>query len=194
MSPTKNTCVLIYFILLFCYSDAFYQRKMNADDGGPENGPSSPAAEGEEDRNAAAGSPAICTTRAQRLSFLKGLSTHDNYKAAFRMLKGSLSFDDIDGLPVWASWSSGSAELPASFFDRRGLELAVASIATVASSIDAMEPVIVLACGLVLRGISTAREINGRSDVPADAPERLRMNAINDGAEARLLQIIESAV
>ena len=167
---------------------------MNADDGGPKNVPSSPAAEGEEDRNAAAGSPAICTTRAQRLSFLKGLSTHDDYKAAFRMLKGSLTFDDIDGLPAWASWSSGSADLPAFFFDRRGLELAIANIATVASSIDAMEPTIILAFGLVLRGISTAREINANSDVSADAPERLRVHAINDDAEGRLLQTIESAV
>lgn len=124
---------------------------------------------------------AACTTHAQRLLFLKGLLTHDDYKVACQMLKGSLSFNDINGLPVWASWSSGDANLPNSFFDGGGLELAITDIRTVTSSVNAMEPVVVLAFGLASCGLATAHESNLRSDIPMDA-------------EGRILQIVGRVV
>jgi hypothetical protein len=179
-----------YILFGYC-SDAFKQRKVNLDIGGPRNGASSPAADGEEASNPAAGSPAIFSTRAQKVSFLKGLSNHEQYQAACKMLKGSLSFDTINGLPVWASWSFGAPDLPQSFYEIGGLELAIADIGTVASSIDTIKPTLLLAFGLALRGLSTGREINAVTALPMDRSEEVNANGLADDAEGRILGIIE---
>jgi hypothetical protein len=83
------------------------------------------------------------------------LSSNEDYKVACKMLKRSLSFQDIDGLPDWASWSSGDRHLPDSLFEEEDLELAITDIGAVASSVDHMEATLVLALGLVLRALNT---------------------------------------
>src|ERR1700759_3045472 len=124
---------------MILYSDSFKQRQANLSDENPENVASSPAAEVEENNNPAASSPAFCSTRAQKISYLKRLSAHDAYQATCRLLRGRLILEDISGLPVWASWSFGGAELPESFYELEELELAVGNIETIASSVESME-------------------------------------------------------
>jgi hypothetical protein len=163
-----------------CYSDVFQKRKANLDNGSPRNGASSPVAE--------EGSPASCSSRAQRIKFLKGLSTHEQYKTACKTLKGRFNLDDIEGLPAWASWSFGGSNLPESFYEMGRLELAVADIGTVASSANAMEHTLVLAFGLALRGLAFARATHD--------PEEPLVKAMGmiDDAEGRILGIIERTV
>lgn len=176
--------------LIQCFSDAFKQQKQNLDNGGLKHSGSSPAADGEEHSNPSAGSPAICSTRAQKVSFLKGLSAHDHYKTACRMLRGRLITDDINGLPDWASWSFGKAYPPESFYDVQGLQLAITAIAAVASSVDAMEYTLVLAFGFALRGLVYARETNGGTP----SPEAGKNMALIDAAEETILSTIELTV
>lgn len=109
------------------------------------------------------------------------------------MVKGRrLRFDDINGLPEWASWSSGEEHLPDSFYDARGgIELAITDIGTVGSSVDTMEPTLVLAVGLALRGIAISRENNDAADLPVDSSVRLEANALANDAEDRLLNIVQ---
>lgn len=118
---------------------------------------------------------------------MKQLSSNEDYKVACKMLKGSLSFQDIDGLPDWASWSSGDRHLPDSLFEEEdSLELAITDIGAVASSVDHMEATLVLALGLVLRALNTAREANAVFSMPSDTK-------IAD-AEGRIVQTIQLAV
>jgi hypothetical protein len=108
------------------------------------------------------------------------------------MVRGRLNFNDIDGLPAWASWSSGEEYLPDSFYnDRGGIELAIADIGGVSSSVDSMEATLVLALGLALQGIDTLRENNAASDLPADSDERLEADRFANDAEGRILNIIQ---
>lgn len=99
--------------------------------------------------------------------------------------------DDIEGLPVWASWSFGHSDLPKSFYEVGRLELAIADIGTVASSVSAMEHTLVLAFGLALRALASARE---SYDLPVEHPEMARAMGMIDDAEGRILSIIERTV
>ena len=102
---------------------------------------------------------------------------------ACKMLRGSLSFQDIDGLPDWASWSSGDSNLPESFFEDDRLELAITDIGTVASSIDRMEATLVLALGLALQALNTAQEANAVFGIP--------LNPKIADAEGQIVQTIQ---
>ena len=146
-----------------------------------------PPEEPEEEIGPAEGSPAAFSTRSEKVAFLKQLSSNEDYKVACKMLKGSLSFQDIDGLPDWASWSSGDRHLPDSLFEEEdSLELAITDIGAVASSVDHMEATLVLALGLVLRALNTAREANAVFSMPSDTK-------IAD-TEGQIVQTIQLAV
>jgi len=126
---------------------------------------------------------------------LKGLSNHRHYKAAFKILKGRFLLDDIEGLPIWASWSSGDSNLPQSFYEVGGLELAVTDIGAVASRAESVEHTLVLAFGLALRGLAYARETHDESMEYPDMEQSMEQSmGLIDDAEGRILSIIERTV
>lgn len=178
---------------VYCDSDSFKQRQSNVAHGGPRDGSSGPSVDGEDDKPAA-GSPASFTNRVERLAFLSGLSDDKRYEAAFKMLKGRLKFEDVDGLPGWASWSFGDLYLPATFYSVDGLDLVGTAIENVASSLDSIPPGLVLAFGLALRAFATARELQSAPDRPAGLPDWIRVTAASNFAEDRILTIAERTV
>ena len=116
------------------------------------------------------------------MNFLRHLSKHDIYHSAIKMLTGMLQWDDLEGLPAWASWSSGEVHLPQSFCNLGSFKLALADLGGVASTITAMSPTLVLAFGLALK---TAYNYN----LPMMG-KRTNVNTMPADAEDQILKIL----
>lgn len=134
-------------------------------------------------------SPTHVTLRKTRLPYLQGLAMDETYQALCRKLKGSLRFDDIDGLPAWASWSFSQDFLPESFYSNEGLELAITDIGAVVTSTRTVTPTLVLAFGLVLRELDLAKALVSTSK-PERAPHWVNGDFISPDSVARVVRII----
>ena len=110
------------------------------------------------------------------------------------MVKGHLRFDDVEGLPDWASWSSGAQYLPEPFYKSGGLELAITNIESVASEIDKMDPTLVLAFGLALQGLVLGQACQDPSNRPKGIPDWVQVLAEAEDVHQRFLDIMNYTV